>query len=82
LLSKSTLADDRAAIARATRSMRRHPDDPALHDQLIRARRAYAEAKLTEQIQQVLANAPPLTMEQRSRIAALLTGSEGAGNAA
>lgn len=38
-----------------------------------KARRALTEAKLERAVQQALASAPPLTSEQRERIAQLLT---------
>lgn len=41
------------------------------HDQL---RRDLAAAKLEEHVSRVVADAPPLTAEQRDRIAALLRG--------
>jgi hypothetical protein len=46
----------------------RRPDDPAIAD----ARRDLAAASLEEYIRRVVDSAPPLTDDQRSRIAALL----------
>jgi hypothetical protein len=46
----------------------RRPDDPAIAD----ARRDLAAASLEEYISRIVAEAPPLTEDQRSRIAALL----------
>ena len=48
----------------------RDPDDPPLSD----ARRDLAAERLTEVVRRVIAAAPPLTPEQRDRIAALLRG--------
>jgi hypothetical protein len=46
----------------------RRPDDPELRD----ARRDYAAAKLNDYIMQILAEAPPLSDEQRNTLAELL----------
>jgi len=46
-------------------------------EKLGRVRQDYAEAQLAEHIQQVVAKAPPLSDEQRGRLAALLTASGG-----
>jgi hypothetical protein len=61
--------------------VRRHPDDPAVRDELTRARQSYAVAQISDRIQEVVAKAPPLTDDQRARIAALLSPS-GGGHAA
>ena len=45
---------------------------PATDPDLVNARRDLAAAKLDAYIQKVVAEAPPLTDEQRDRIAALL----------
>jgi len=58
----------RARIAALTRS--RQPDDPDLID----ARRSLAAETLAEHVARVVATAPPLTAEQRDRIAAILRG--------
>jgi hypothetical protein len=58
----------RAGIARATRTARLTGDPtPA-----VAARRDYAAAKIEDYVRKVVDQAPPLTDEQRSRIAALL----------
>lgn len=57
---------ERARIASLTRS--RAVDDPELVD----ARRNLAAEKLAEHVRRVVDAAPPLTPEQRDRIAALL----------
>jgi hypothetical protein len=49
-------------------SRHRKPDDPDLRQ----ARADLAEARLREAIQREAANDPPLTVEQRSRLAVLL----------
>jgi hypothetical protein len=59
----------RARIAALSRD--RQPDDPELVD----ARRALAALRLEEHVARVVASAPPLTPEQRDRIAAILRGS-------
>jgi hypothetical protein len=45
---------------------RHHPD------QVEDRRRALAEAKITDYVERVLAEAPPLTQEQRTKLAELL----------
>jgi hypothetical protein len=47
---------------------RHHPDSP----DLVTARRDLAAAKLEAYVQRVVSEAPPLTSEQRDRLAALL----------
>ena len=59
-------ARERARVASLTRS--REPDDPELID----ARRNLRAARLTDAVEAALAEAPPLSDEQRERIAALL----------
>lgn len=57
---------ERARVASLCRS--RTPDDPDLID----ARRALRTEKLADHIAKVLDEAPPLTDEQRGRLAVLL----------
>ncbi len=57
---------ERARVAALTRS--RAPHDPDLID----ARRSLAAANLEKYVEKVIAAAPPLTAEQRERIADLL----------
>ncbi len=57
---------ERARIAALSRS--RTPDDP----ELLEARRNLRAARLHDHVAKVVAEAPPLTDEQRARIAALL----------
>lgn len=61
------VAHERARIASLTRS--RTADDP----ELIEARRNLRAASLESHITRILDEAPPLTDEQRHRIAGLLT---------
>ncbi len=62
----SEVAKTRARIATATRTGT--PDDVA------EARRAHATASLAAHIARVVAEAPPLTDEQKSRLTVLLRG--------
>lgn len=64
----ATATNARARIAALSRS--REPDDPAL----IEARRDLAEASIQAYIERTVAAAPPLTSEQRDRLALLLRG--------
>jgi hypothetical protein len=48
---------------------RYHPDDQS---KIVESKRELAEAKIADYIEKVVAEAPPLTDEQRDRIAALL----------
>lgn len=63
-----TTARARGKVAALTRS--RSTDDP----DLVGARRELATSSLTDHIERVLAAAPPLTNEQRRRLAGLFTG--------
>jgi hypothetical protein len=66
-----TVSSSRAKVAGLTlgvRTGKRQPDDPELVD----AYRGLAEAKINDYIERVLAAAPPLTDEQRTRLAELL----------
>lgn len=54
-------------------TVRRHPHDL---EKIAVARRELAAAKITDYIEKVVAEAPPLTDEQRARIAALLQPAE------
>lgn len=58
----------RARIASLTRS--RKPDDP----ELVAARRDFKTARLEDYIAQTVDSWPPLTAEQRDRLALLLKG--------
>lgn len=59
---------ERARVASLTRS--RRPDDP----DLVKARQNLRVERLAAHIAQVVDEAPPLTTDQRARIAALLSG--------
>ncbi|GAA2082407.1 hypothetical protein GCM10009840_18240 [Pseudolysinimonas kribbensis] len=59
---------ERAKVAALSRD--RQPDDP----DLINARRNLKAARLEDYVTKVVADAPPLTPEQRDRIATLLRG--------
>lgn len=62
----STWTSERAKLASLSRS--RKPDDPDLTE----ARRNLRALRLEEHVREILAKAPPLTDEQRDRIAGLL----------
>lgn len=72
----STWTAERARLASLTRS--RSADDPDLID----ARRSLKALRLEEHVARIVAEAPPLTAEQRDRIAALLRPSAQGGAAA
>lgn len=61
-----------AALSRSVAAGERPPDDP----ELIEARRNLCALRLEEHVRKVVAKAPPLTPDQRDRIAAILRGSE------
>lgn len=63
----------RARVAALSRS--RRPDDP----EFIAARRDLKAASLEAHVARVVAEAPPLTEDQRTRIAALLRPASGGG---
>ncbi|GEL22751.1 hypothetical protein PSU4_17050 [Pseudonocardia sulfidoxydans NBRC 16205] len=59
----------RSAAARVSVLQRHHgPDDPRLND----ARRELRAAELEDHVRRIVDGAPPLTAEQRNRIATLL----------
>lgn len=62
----STILTERARVASLSRSR------PATDPDLIAARRDLAAAKLADYVARVVAEAPPLTAEQREYIAAQL----------
>lgn len=66
-LSKAA-AHQRAKLANLSRG--RQPDDP----EIIEARRNLRAEMLADHVANVVAQAPPLTAEQRDRIAAILRG--------
>jgi hypothetical protein len=63
----------RAAIARTEKLLRLKPGDPELTQYLAELRANYTEHKLADYITKVVGAAPPLTAEQRDRLAALLS---------
>ena len=65
-MSSSDIAHHKARVASFTRS--RTPDDPELVD----AKRSLAEANIRACVEKVLAAAPPLNDEQRTRLVELL----------
>lgn len=67
-VATSTVYHHRARIAGLSRD--RAPDDPELVD----ARRDLRAQKLADHIARAVSEAPPLTDEQRARLAGLLTG--------
>lgn len=67
----SALLTHRGRVAALTRS--RTPDDP----ELVSARRDLAAERIAEHIAKVVAEAPPLSAEQRDRLAVLLRGGAG-----
>lgn len=62
----------RMAIARGERDARRHPGDEEAKTRVAKLRAEYAELKIQEYVKRVVANAPPLSKEQRARLATLL----------
>ncbi|SFS15703.1 hypothetical protein SAMN04487783_2107 [Agrococcus baldri] len=66
--SLSSWTSERARVASLSRS--RTADDP----DLLEARRNLKAARLAEYVERVVAEAPPLTPQQRDRIASLLRG--------
>lgn len=67
------LKDGRASLARAERKAQRS-GDPSDREAAQRTRAEYAELKLAEYIKRAVAAWPPLTNEQRDRLALLLRG--------
>jgi hypothetical protein len=57
-----------AGLTLGVRTGKRKPDDPELVD----AYRDLAAAKISDYIERILAEAPPLTDEQRTKLAELL----------
>lgn len=64
----TTWRTERARIGGLSSRPNRQPDDP----ELIEARRNLRALRLEEHVRKTLAEAPPLSDEQRERIAALL----------
>jgi hypothetical protein len=68
------LTHKRAGIARAEQARRRKPDDPDAAARVERLRAEYRAARAEQFIRELMTAAPPLTTEQRDRLAVLLTG--------
>ncbi len=66
--TRPTWQSERARIAGLSSRPNRSADDPAI----VEARRNLKALRLEDHIKKVLADAPPLTDEQRNSIAALL----------
>lgn len=66
-----SLVGSEVARTRSQRALAARRGDPEL---IVEARRNHAAAKLAAYVAQVVAEAPPLSPEQRDRIAALLRG--------
>lgn len=72
VLTSKELKDARAAVGRAQRQVNLHPDDPECRKALLRAKQEYKELHTEHFLREVVSSAPPLTSEQRTRLAALL----------
>jgi hypothetical protein len=66
--TETTWKQDRGRLARKSKDL------PAKHPDLIALRRDIRAKRLAEYIEKVLATAPPLTDDQRTRLAELLGG--------
>jgi len=75
-MSSDVLARHRAEIARAEKDARNNPGDPQVREAVARLRAEYAEKKIENYVAKVVAAAPPLTSEQRDRLATLIRYSE------
>ncbi len=67
----TTWTHERARVARLSRAIKRG-ERPTHDPELTEARRNLRALRLEEHVQRVLAEAPPLTDEQRTRLAELL----------
>lgn len=65
-------AQARASLASAHATLKRNPDDPQAQAAVERLDREYRALSLEEHIAAVVDALPPLTSEQRGRLAALL----------
>lgn len=73
-MPETSLAARRAELARAERQVNRHPDQPEHAARVLGLRRDYAAEKLAAYVAAVVGQAPPLSVAQQGRIAALLRG--------
>lgn len=62
--------DERSARARLAAAKRHHPDDDKTHELSAQ----FKTDRLAQHIERLLATAPPLSQDQRGRLAALLRG--------
>ncbi len=62
----------RSRVGNLSKKAKQRPDDPAVLAELQQARRDYAAAALEAHIKALVDSAPPLTPEQRDRLAVLL----------
>lgn len=67
----SELAIKRAEVARAAKAAKRDPHAVA---DLSRLRAEYAAARIVDFVERTVSAAPPLTQEQRERLAGLFSG--------
>lgn len=65
----------RSGVAVQVRKLKKSGGDPLTAPEVQEAKRLLAEAKLRQAIERAIASAPPLTTEQRDRLALLLGGS-------
>src|SRR4051812_12092195 len=70
------LAVKRAAVAVAAQQVKNHPHDEDARRRLEDLRRDYAASKIEDHIRKVVASAPPLTIQQRNKLALLLHGQD------
>lgn len=70
----STSRQARARLGSISATARRRPDDADAAHAVQVARREYAAESLADHIRKVVAEAPPLTPEQRDRLTVLLRG--------
>lgn len=64
----------RSKLANEVQRSRRLGVDPATQPEVLHARRDLAAENIAAYVERVVSTAPPLTADQRSRIAALLRG--------
>lgn len=67
-----------AGLTRAVRNGERGPDDP----ELLEAKQAFYTARISDYVNRILAEAPPLTDNQRAQLAELLAPAPRNGGAA
>jgi hypothetical protein len=70
----SELRQKRAVLASRAAAAKRRPLHPESHEAVEQARIEYRVASLADHIRRVVDAAPPLTAEQRDRLAVLLRG--------